>query len=66
MSERELENCLQDYWFLDTPASPSASDAPSDDDPRDALARLERPDIVVRGRNLVDVLQLAYDALKQS
>ena len=62
MSERPLEELLDEFWLAGTTSPPD--EPASDERPDDALARLGRPDITVRGRNLRDVLRPAYDALR--
>lgn len=61
MSEPPHGEGLEEFWFSRgfEPADP----APRPD--RDAMARLARPDITLRGRNLGEVLEPAYDRLRE-
>jgi Uncharacterized conserved protein len=80
-AERPLAECLDDFWLEGgQPYGSGAGDLQAGDlqagghdqrsaaqrQPADlALSRLTRPDLVIRGRNLTDLLSPAYDAFSR-
>lgn len=62
MVERLLDECLEDYWSTDDDWWDTLRRTDRREHPDLALHRLGRPEIVIAGRNLVDLLGPAYRA----
>lgn len=61
-AERPLDECLEDYWSADDDWWDTLRRTHRREHPDLAVHRLGRPEIVIAGRNLVDLLGPAYRA----